>query len=64
MEAIGLVDGTLQKWIKSVNVEYIVWNCLVVPIHPDSDDLLTVWPPKLWADDQGELFNSGANFTN
>ena len=51
MEAIGLVDGTLQKWIKSVNVEYIVWNCLVVPIHPDSDDLLTVWPPKLWADE-------------
>ena len=47
MEAIGLVDGTLQKWIMSVNVEYIVWHCLVVPIHPDSDDLLTVWPPKL-----------------
>ena len=51
MEANGLVDGTLQKWIMSVNVEYIVWHCLVAPIHPDSHDLLTVWPPKLWADE-------------
>ena len=45
------VDGILQKWIMFVNVEYIVRHCLVVPIHPDSDDLLTVWPPKLWADE-------------
>ena len=45
------MNGTIQKWIMSINVEYIVRHCLVVPIHLESDDLLTVWPPKLWADE-------------
>ena len=40
------VDGTIQKWIMSVNVEYIVRHCLVVPIHPDSDNILLYGHPN------------------